>query len=84
MTPTPHYVTYALYDGALGHACDPTDFDGACDAYAERRDEGQEACVFWVDPPAAIDVTADAEERIRNRYRQRRGYEMPAWLREVA
>lgn len=92
MTPTPHYVTYALYDGELGHACDPTDFDGACDAYAERRDEGQEACVFRVEPPLpqgckcgiCIDVTADAEERIRNRYRQRRGYEMPVWLREVA
>lgn len=82
-----YYVTLAEYPGlGLGNACDPTDFDGACDAYAEARNEGKEAVVFRYDPPvgskcgAMIDVTADAHQRIASRLRQRQYQDFPDWL----
>jgi len=88
-----HYVVY--YEGIFGRVRSSRKidtFEEACDRFERFRDGDYQATVFRVEPPLpqgckcgiCIDVTADAEERIRNRYRQRRGYEMPAWLREVA
>jgi len=80
-----YYVTFAEYHNRIGHACDPTDFDGACDAYAECRSDGQDACVMRYDPPIGnksgmmIDVTEDANRRISMRYRQRY-QDAPEWL----
>ena len=87
-----HYTVY--YEHIFGGLCSKSagSFDAACDLYERRRNAGAEATVFRVEPPLPrgckcgimLDITADAEERIRNRYRQKRGYVMPAWLREVA
>ena len=78
MNVQPYYVTLADFGGlGRGHACDPASFDDACDAYAEKRDQGLDAAVFRVEPPKGdqsgmmFDVTADAEHRIAARLRLR-------------
>lgn len=88
-----HYTVYYVNRfGKLRSTGLKETFDNACTTYERKRTVGSEATVFRVEPPLPkgskcgimLDITADAEERIRNRYRQKRGYQMPAWLREVA
>lgn len=85
----PHYLTYTDYpDLGLG-VSDPSSFDDACDRYAEARDAGHHATVMRIDPGngkgagIALDVTDDAEERIRRRLLARR-QDFPAWMVEAA
>jgi hypothetical protein len=91
MNIAPYYVAISDFGQlGLGHACDPTDFDGACDAFAEKMDAGYETQVFRVDPPkgtaagAMIDVTDDALHRIAVRLRQRGHDDWPVWLEAAA
>lgn len=84
-----YYVTLSDFEGiGLGHACDPGDFDAACNAYAEQREAGREAVVFRIDPPLdgkagmATDVTADAEQRIAA-WCSVGPARLPEWLLEV-
>jgi len=86
MTMQSHYLVYTHYTD-LGLACsDPQEsFDDACDQYADRRDDGYDATVMRVDPPAngragmMTDVTEGADELISVRVACR-GYEVPKWL----
>ena len=82
-----YYVTLVDFsDLGLGHGCDPSSFDDAVDAYAGHRDNGLDACVMRYDPPVGgacgimVDVTADADDMVRRRYRARGDYDIPAWL----
>jgi len=79
----PFYITISKYPELGYGACDPTDFDGACDQLAEfRRDYPDWECrVFRCEPGISYmeDVTADACQRIVNRLTQR-GYDFPQWL----
>ena len=80
-----HYVTYTDFGGhiGLGHACDPTDFDGAVDAFADQMDEGNESRVYRIEAGAGrmVDVTLDAMRRVRRRLLDRSPlYEMPEWM----
>jgi hypothetical protein len=86
-----YYVTLVDFeDMGLGHGCDPSSFDDAVDAYAEHRSNGLTACVMRYDPPIGgacgvmVDVTPDADEAVRRRYRARRQYQMPDWAMEGA
>lgn len=81
----PHYLTYTIYDdGAIGTG-DPKNFSDACDDYADFRDGGHDCMVFRVEPPLRgqagmmLDVTNDAEDRIRHRL-NKRYQDFPEWL----
>jgi hypothetical protein len=87
-----HFVAYVdleVPDAAIGigHCCEPSSFDDALDAYADHRDNGFDAVLMRVDPPAngkagmMTDVTADGDDALRRRLRGR-GYDMPEWLME--
>ena len=85
-----YYFTLTQFsDLELGHACDPTDFDGAVDAFAEQMEAGNSSQVFRVDlgtnatAPMMVDVTNDAIDRVSSRLRQRR-MDAPEWLLEAA
>ena len=84
----PHYTTITDFAGlGLAHTCDPSNFDDACDAFAEQMSEGRETVVFRMEPPtgskagAMIDVTDDAIARVKTRILSRAGYpDLPEWL----
>lgn len=85
-----YYFTLTDYANlGLGHACDPTDFDGAVDAFAECMDSGQPSQVFRVElgddahAPMMIDVTTDALKCVSKRIKLRR-MDAPEWLAGVA
>lgn len=81
-----YYVLTDFGDGEIGHGCDLTDFDGACDAYSEHMDNGLRSTVFRVEASGdnalmSVDVTADANARIKTRCDASRSFEAyPEWL----
>ena len=84
----PHYTTLTDFaELGLAYTCDPSNFDDACDAFAEQMSEGRETVVFRMEPPvdtkagAMIDVTDDAIARVKTRILSRAGYpDLPEWL----
>lgn len=86
---TPHYLVYTDYPDLGLATSDPSNFDDACDRYAEAREKGYHATVMRIEPGKgkgagiALDVTDDAEERIRRRLIARR-QDFPAWMMETA
>jgi len=79
------YTTYAIYEDGLAHACEPTgDFDKAVDAYAEAKDAGYPAFIYFIGLENSgisrtLDVTIDAQNRFIDRLNER-GQEHPRWL----